>query len=133
MRAPALAFSLSCLAAPAFAQPADGQPFRVFFDWGKPELTRDAQAILDDAAAAYQRLKPGQIAVTGFADRSGSEPVNRTASRRRAEAVKAYLIAHGIPPATIHIAAYGERQPIVPTEDGVREAQNRRVEIAFSR
>ena len=132
MRLPVLIVSLAvAIAAPAAAQPADGQPFRVFFDWGKPELTRDAEATLGDVITAYQRLRPSRIEVAGHTDRSGSEAVNLAASRRRANAVKAYLSVHGIPLGAITVSAFGESRPIVATEDGVREAQNRRVEISF--
>ena len=130
MRWPTFILCLASAAA-ASAQEQSGQPFRVFFDWGKPELTRDAQATLDEAAAAYQRQRPSQVTVAGHTDRSGPSAVNLNASRRRAEAVKAYLAAHGVPASAITVAAYGESRPIVPTEDGVREAQNRRVEVAF--
>ena len=120
------------LATPAIAQAPDGQPFRIFFDWGKPELTRDGEATLDEVAAAYQRLKPSRVALAGHADRSGPASVNLVASRRRAEQARAYLVAHGVPAAAMTIAAFGESRPIVPTADGVREMQNRRVEIAFA-
>jgi Cu-Zn family superoxide dismutase len=116
-------------AAPAVAQVQEGQLFRVFFDWAKPELTRDAETTLGEVLTAYQRDKPSRIDIAGHTDRSGSDAVNLAASRRRAEAVKTYLVAQGIPAALLRVSAYGERSPIVPTEDGVREGQNRRVEI----
>lgn len=128
MRLPVLAALTIGLAATASAQP---QPFRIFFDWGKPDITRDAEATLDEVVKAYQQQRPGLIGVAGFTDRSGPAAVNLAASRRRAEAVKAYLVAHGIPATVITVAGYGESRPIVPTEDGVREVQNRRVEISF--
>ena len=123
---------IASVAAPALAQAAGGQPFRVFFDWGKPELTKDAQAILDEAVAAYGRPGAGQVEVAGHSDRSGPASVNIAASRRRAEAVKAYLVEHGIQAASISVRAFGESRPIVATEDGVREMQNRRVEVSFA-
>ena len=116
-------------AAPAMAQPADGEPFRIFFDWAKPELTRDARATLDEAVAAYRQSPGSRIAIAGHADRSGPARYNDGASRRRAEAVKDWLLERGIPAGAITVSAHGESRPIVPTEDGVREAQNRRVEI----
>jgi OmpA-OmpF porin, OOP family len=128
MRLPLLFAALAGLAAPSSAQV---QPFRIFFDWGKPDITRDGQAILGEVVAAYRERHPAHIAINGHTDRSGPEGVNLAASRKRAEAVKAYLAAHGIPTSTLMTAAYGESQPIVATEDGVREVQNRRVEISF--
>lgn len=131
--APHLALLAALSAGPAFAQAENGQPFRVFFDWAKPELTRDAQAILDEAIAAYQQTKPRRVMVSAHTDRSGSAAYNLAASRRRGEAVRAYLATHGMPAGSIVVSAYGETRPIVATEDGVREAQNRRVEISFER
>src|SRR6478735_4638033 len=132
MRLPILVASIISLAAgTATAQPSSGQPFRIFFDWGKPELTRDAQTILGEVVAAYQQQHPEGVRVAAYTDRSGSSDYNRAASKRRAEAVRDYLVAHGIPGGVITLVAYGENEPIVLTEDGVREVQNRRAEISF--
>src|SRR5687768_7840699 len=132
MRLPVLfAPLLIAIAAPALGQVEGGQPFRIFFDWSKPELTRDAQAILDEAVAAYQKVRPDRVIIAGHSDRSGPAGTNIAASRRRAEAVRDYLVAKGVPVSAITVAAHGEGRPIVPTEDNVREMQNRRVEIGF--
>jgi outer membrane protein OmpA-like peptidoglycan-associated protein len=52
-------------------------------------------------------------------------------SLRRANAVKNALVREGIPPDQIAVVGRGESQNLVPTQDGVREAQNRRVEIVL--
>jgi outer membrane protein OmpA-like peptidoglycan-associated protein len=52
-------------------------------------------------------------------------------SMRRAQSVLAELVRRGIPEGQIAVFAKGERDPLVPTPDGVREPQNRRVEIVF--
>lgn len=121
----------TCLAGPALAQSPGEDPFRVFFDWSKPELTRDARSTLDEVVVAYQRLKPSRVVVAGHTDRSGPVGVNLAESRRRAIAVKSYLTAQGVSASAVTVSAFGESQPIVATEDGVREAQNRRVEISL--
>jgi outer membrane protein OmpA-like peptidoglycan-associated protein len=101
----------------------------VFFDWGKPEVRSDDQLVLDEVAAAY-RAKPGaHLQLAGHTDRSGSAAVNRAAGLRRAETVRAELEKRSVPRNAIAIASFGEDQPLVPTEDGVREVQNRRVDI----
>ena len=99
----------------------------VFFDWGKPELSGEAKAILDEVAGAYQ---PGAtLRIAGHTDRSGSAAVNRRSARQRAASVRDYLAARGVPAGAMAVESHGEESPIVATEDGVREAQNRRVEI----
>jgi outer membrane protein OmpA-like peptidoglycan-associated protein len=51
--------------------------------------------------------------------------------QRRADAVRAYLEGHGIPGGVITTQSFGESRPLVETADGVREPQNRRVEITY--
>jgi outer membrane protein OmpA-like peptidoglycan-associated protein len=69
--------------------------------------------------------------IAGHADRSGPEAYNQVLSERRARNVAQALGERGIPASTMGVEAYGESQPRVPTDDGVREPQNRRVEIVF--
>jgi outer membrane protein OmpA-like peptidoglycan-associated protein len=52
-------------------------------------------------------------------------------SQRRADSVRSYLAGRGIPDGSIATEAFGESRPLVETADGVREPQNRRVEITF--
>ncbi|WP_335306728.1 OmpA family protein [Sphingomonas adhaesiva] len=70
------------------------------------------------------------MAVVGHADRSGSAGFNQRLSQRRAEAVAAALVAEGMPRSAVSVRAVGERDPAVPTADGVREPANRRVAIS---
>ena len=105
-------------------------PTYIFFDWGKGELTSDATAILDGVAERY-RATPGAMLIDGHSDRSGSAGPNLASSRKRAEIARDYLVAHGVPESAMRVRAYGEAAPIIATEDGVREVQNRRVEIRF--
>lgn len=117
------------LAASAGAQSASG-PTYIFFDWGKGELSPDATAILDGVIEHYHEI-PGPMLIDGHSDRSGPAGPNLTSSRHRAEIARDYLVAHGVPASAIRVSAYGEAAPIIPTADGVREVQNRRVEIRF--
>jgi len=128
----AIAGSLLIAASRAVAaQQADAptSPFLVFFDWSKPEMRGDDAATLDQVAAAYRAHPGARLQLTGNTDRSGSVAINRAAGLRRAEAVRAELEKRGIPRNAISVASFGEERPLVPTEDGVREVQNRRVEI----
>ena len=114
---------------PAIAQQPAAEPFRIFFDWGKPDISRDAAAILDELLAEQARNPGITLAIEGHSDRSGSTAANRRAAWKRADSVRAYLAERGVAPSRMTMASHGEERPIVPTEDGVREAQNRRVEI----
>jgi outer membrane protein OmpA-like peptidoglycan-associated protein len=103
----------------------------VFFDWDRSDITPQAAAILDNAAAAYQQSGSAQVMLAGHADKSGSAQYNVGLSQRRADAVRSYLAGRGVPEGAVASEAFGESRPLVETADGVREPQNRRVEITF--
>ncbi|MBM3598606.1 MAG: OmpA family protein [Alphaproteobacteria bacterium] len=113
---------------PAVAAP---KQFIVFFDFDKSDITAQAQRIINDAATEWKRTGTARIALTGHADRAGTERYNQRLSERRAVAVKDALVRQGVPASVIATIGRGESQPLVPTADGVREPQNRRVEIVF--
>lgn len=70
-----------------------------------------------------------RVDITGHADRSGPRNYNDGLSAQRADAVRQKLIAEGVASERISILAEGETEPAVATGDGVREVQNRRVEV----
>ncbi|MBX6372711.1 MAG: OmpA family protein [Acetobacteraceae bacterium] len=105
--------------------------FLVFFDWDRADLTARARQIVAEAAQASRSQQTTRIDVAGHADRSGSAQYNQRLSQRRADNVAAELVRNGVPREAIVVTAYGETRPLVPTADGVREPQNRRVEIVL--
>jgi outer membrane protein OmpA-like peptidoglycan-associated protein len=104
----------------------------VFFDFNKSDLTAQAIAIVDQAAKNAAPSHATQINVTGHTDTVGSDAYNMRLSRRRAESVAAELEKQGIPSSEIAIVAKGKQDLLVPTKDGVREPQNRRVTIVYA-
>lgn len=109
--------------------PAPARTYLVFFDWDKYNLTPRAKEIIAEAAANSTHVQYTQIQVNGYTDTSGAASYNMGLSIRRAKSVQAQLIADGVPASAISIAGYGETHLLVPTGPGVREPQNRRVEI----
>ncbi|MBK8210382.1 MAG: OmpA family protein [Rhodospirillales bacterium] len=103
--------------------------YQVFFDWNKATLTAEAQRVIGNAAQAYKSSGKATIVATGHTDTSGSAAYNMRLSVRRADAVKAELVRLGVPAANITTIGRGQEDLLVPTKDGVREPQNRRVEI----
>ena len=114
------------VAAPA---PAPARSYLVFFDWDKATLTVRAQQIIKEAADNSTRVQYTRIEVNGYTDTSGTPQYNQGLSVRRAQAVAAELVRDGVPSAAIAIQGFGETHLLVPTGSGVREPQNRRVEI----
>lgn len=114
---------------PAPPAPCNTGPYIVFFDWDSAVVTPDASTILNSAAASTAGCTNGKFSVSGYADRSGPDGYNMALSGRRADVVRDFLVGQGVPVANITTHAFGETNPRVPTADGVRELQNRRVEI----
>jgi len=105
--------------------------YLVFFTWDRADLTDRAREVVAEAAKATARVPVTQIEVAGHADRSGPDGYNMRLSLRRAQAVKAELVRLGVPQGSIATRGFGERNPAIRTADGVREPQNRRVEIVL--
>jgi len=105
--------------------------YLVFFDFNKSDLTGQAVQIVDQAASNAGPAHVTRLTVTGHTDTVGSDAYNMRLSRRRAESVAARLEKDGIASSEIEIVAKGKRDLLVPTADGVKEPQNRRVQIVY--
>jgi OOP family OmpA-OmpF porin len=114
------------VAAPA---PAAARSYLVFFDWDKATLTDRARAIVKEAADNSTRVQYTRIEVNGYTDTSGTPKYNKGLSERRGRAVAAELVRDGVPESAIEVQGFGETNLLVATGPGVREPQNRRVEI----
>ena len=108
---------------------SQGRSFRVFFDFDKASLTREGERVVRNAAETYRRTGAARIEVTGYTDLSGTPRYDLDLSKRRADAVRAALAAQGVPAGSINESWRGKQNPLVSTADGVREPQNRRVDI----
>ena len=117
--------------APAPAPPAP-QVFLVFFDWDRADVTPAGMEVVRLAANAYKAGGSVRLQVTGYTDLSGSAGYNQRLSERRANNVANALANLGVARSDMAVAGRGENDPRVPTPKGVREPQNRRVEIGFS-
>ena len=101
----------------------------VLFKFDSDKIDVQAASTLDAMARWAHAADAASISVTGHTDRAGSERYNINLSLRRALASRAALVRLGLRPETISYSGAGEMFPRVPTEDGVREALNRRVEL----
>ena len=117
------------VAMPAPPPPAAPRVFIVFFDWDRDTVTPQGMQIVQQAADAYKSGAPVQLQVTGYTDRSGSAAYNQRLSERRASNVAKALTSMGVPSNQMAVSGRGENDNRVPTANGVREPQNRRVEI----
>ncbi|MEO5336539.1 MAG: OmpA family protein [Magnetospirillum sp. WYHS-4] len=113
------------------AEPVEppAQDYLVFFDFDKANVREDAASILDKMMKAREALGLKAMALIGHADRAGADAYNQRLSERRAASIKNWLTAKGVPAANMTTVGKGEADPRVKTPDGVREQENRRVEI----
>jgi outer membrane protein OmpA-like peptidoglycan-associated protein len=118
-------------AVPVAVAPEPARTYLVFFDWNRDNLSDRARQIIADAAANSRRVQTTRIEVAGHADRTGTAQYNQRLSERRAENVAAELVRLGVPRNEIATVGFGFDRPLVPTAAGVREPQNRRVEIVL--
>jgi OmpA-OmpF porin, OOP family len=118
-------------APPPPAPACESGPYIVFFDWDKSDITPEAATVLDSAVSAYANCGNASVMLAGYTDRSGTVQYNLGLAARRNDSVRGYLTSRGVPDSRISSEAFGEANPRVPTADGVRELQNRRVEITY--
>jgi len=117
--------------APPAAVRNDARTYLVFFDWDRADLTDRARQIIAEAAQATTRVQTTRIEVAGHTDSSGTVRYNAGLSVRRAQNVATELVRLGVPRTAINVQGFGEARPLVQTAQGVREPQNRRVEIVL--
>ncbi|HEY6717504.1 MAG TPA: OmpA family protein [Reyranella sp.] len=110
---------------------AQAPTFMVFFDWDSSRLSPASLNVITQAVTAFRSTGNARITATGHTDTSGSDDYNMALSLRRANAVKNELVRQGVPADAVAVVGKGESQLLVQTGDGVREPQNRRVEIVI--
>jgi outer membrane protein OmpA-like peptidoglycan-associated protein len=121
------------VAAPAPVAPVQtvARTYLVFFDWNRADLTERARQVIAEAATSARTVRSTRIEVSGHADRTGPADYNQRLSVRRGEAVASELVRRGVARNEIVVQGFGYDRPLVPTAAGVREPQNRRVEIVL--
>lgn len=92
-------------------------------------LTGDSAAVLNRVAASLREFPEVRVEVAGHTDSSGSDAHNLQLSKRRADAVREFLIRAGIEPSRLIATGYGESRPIADNSSVAGKARNRRVEL----
>jgi outer membrane protein OmpA-like peptidoglycan-associated protein len=116
-------------AATLAAIPANPAKFTLYFVTGTDELTDDSKTELQGVLDELRRRPAPDILVIGHTDTVGSHADNDALSLQRAQAMREEMRSLGIPPDRIRASGRGERELLVPTDDGIDEPRNRRVEI----
>lgn len=105
---------------------------RIYFDFDRDTIRSVSQPLLEQVAAAIQRLnRRRRIRVEGFTDSEGDDEYNRDLSYRRARSVVQYLIDQGVSRRRLEYEGYGEVNPVAPNDSPEGRALNRRVEFTI--
>ncbi len=103
------------------------------FDTGSATLTEASNTQLDNLAAILDAYNTAEIRVEGHTDNTGDAANNKTLSGKRAEAVKAALVSRGVDTKRITTIGHGQEKPIGDNATDEGKAQNRRVELYFTK
>jgi len=137
------AVKLALAPAPAAAAPAPAPKaaermaatFTVNFDFDSDSITGAASAIIAEAGKVIDEMKASTVILSGYTDRAGPESYNMKLADRRAKSVLSALEIRSNKKITglTQFKVYGENNNLVKTEDGVKNAENRRVKIEIIR
>lgn len=103
----------------------------LMFATSSADLQDRAKGDLAAAATVFKKYEDTNILVEGHTDNTGTDAINDPLSRRRAEAVSAYLVSQGVAASRLEERSYGSKQPIASNDTEEGRAQNRRVELAI--
>jgi outer membrane protein OmpA-like peptidoglycan-associated protein len=112
----------------------------VLFDFGKAEIKPEAERTLDQVGTVIGQFPEGKVLIEGHTDSKGSPDINLELSKRRAEAVKDWLVKKkGVPESVITTRGFGETKPVAPdknpdgSDNPQGRQQNRRVEVTVEK
>jgi peptidoglycan-associated lipoprotein len=98
---------------------------RVYFDYDQYMLRADALPVLSAQATWLVRYPSVQVRIEGNTDERGTEEYNLALGGRRANAIRDFLVAHGVSPARISTVSFGKEKPIDPGDNEQAWAKNR--------
>ncbi len=99
------------------------------FDYNQATIRPDAQAQLQQLAATLQQHPEWMIGLDGHTDAIGGAEFNQKLSLERAQAVRAALMADGVPGSRLAVRGLGATQPVADNNTEAGRAKNRRVEV----
>ncbi len=102
---------------------------RVEFIYAKDELTSKSKKIINKVKDVLKKYPDIHVEIGGHTDSDGTLQNNQNLSQRRADAIKKYLIAHGISGKRLTAVGYGETKPLVKNDSAAHKQINRRVEF----
>lgn len=102
---------------------------KIVFNPGSAELADDAIEVLDAVAATIAGYSDQVVEISGHTDTSGDSVINLELSKKRAIAVRDYLVSKGLASAQLRPIGYGESNPVADNSTPAGRAANRRIEF----
>ena len=100
----------------------------ILFETGSATIDPESNPRLDRVVEYMTHMTSVRIRIAGHTDNVGNPQRNQALSQSRAEAVRAYLVAHGIDGGRVEAVGLGDTQPIAPNDTEAGRQQNRRIE-----
>jgi outer membrane protein OmpA-like peptidoglycan-associated protein len=100
-----------------------------YFEPGAAEITQESKDQVESLITLIEAREPVSIDIIGHTDRAGDADKNYELALDRAHTVERFLLERNVTLERSSVTSHGENDPIVPTEDGVAEPKNRRVEV----
>ena len=104
---------------------------RVYFDFDRYDVRADAQPLLASQAAWLKKYPAVMVRIEGNCDERGTREYNLALGARRANAVRDFLVAHGIDPSRITTISYGKEKPIDAGSGDIADQHNRNARTAI--
>ena len=102
-----------------------------YFDFDQAIVKRAGHTELNKHARALAADRMFRVRLEGHADERGTREYNLALGERRANAIRAYLVAQGVSSSQLEVISYGEEKPISGGHSENSWSQNRRVEIVY--
>ncbi len=102
---------------------------RIHFDFDRADIRKEYIPILNEVVKTLKENEFVKVRIEGFTDIVGSKEYNQELARRRAEAVKNYLVGRGVPEDKIEVVGFGKERFIASNEEDIGRLTNRRVEF----
>ena len=109
------------------AQFLEGKNIR--FDTNSDVIHPEGQALLNEVFRILATSPTVAVDITGHTDNEGDPVSNLDLSKRRALAVKKYLVDRGIKAERLETEGFGSTKPVVPNDSPEHKARNRRIEF----